>query len=355
MINERQLRLFDILNNSDEYLPSKKLADELKVSTKTIFFDLSKLSSCIDKYELRIEKKPRYGLNLVGTHEQRQIVKEQLFRLYEKENQDKFSPSIRRQEFFKKLFLSSEKISLQELAFQYYVSKSSILNDLEYISMITEKYNVKISTIDNRITIVGEELSIQSAAVSFLLSESNKEKGQVYLEAYFDPKMFKRVSAIYTDIKERYFHDLSDYYDQSLFATILVQISRLFSGYHAPSETSDLLDEYTYMEFFSLASEILKEISCQLSIHLSDGDIQTLSRQLYVHKVNPSLPDKDIWDDLVDELMKRFELMEGIRIFNRNNLKKQLLFHIPPMIINCKFKCRPYYGNPYNVRPSLYN
>ena len=112
-IQKRRKLIIDLLINAEDYLTVKKISSLLGVSERTVHNDLDCLQK---KYE--IIKKSGVGIRLVSNNN-----------LIDTE----ITLDDRRLDIIKKLILEGRTVTINELKEQYYVSQSSIVNDLRWI------------------------------------------------------------------------------------------------------------------------------------------------------------------------------------------------------------------------------
>ena len=124
-IQKRRKLIIDLLINAEDYLTVKKISSLLGVSERTVHNDLDYLQ---DKYE--IIKKSGVGIRLTSNNNLSDI---------------EMSLNDRRLDIIKKLILESSTVTINELKEKYYVSQSSILNDLKWIkNNFLQSYNASL-------------------------------------------------------------------------------------------------------------------------------------------------------------------------------------------------------------------
>ena len=124
-IQKRRKLMIDLLINSEDYLTVKKISSLLGVSERTVHNDLDYLQ---DKYE--IIKKSGVGIRLASNNNL---------------SDTEMSLNDRRLDIIKKLILESSTVTINELKEKYYVSQSSILNDLKWIkNNFLQSYNASL-------------------------------------------------------------------------------------------------------------------------------------------------------------------------------------------------------------------
>lgn len=90
-MNNRCIKIYDILFDEDDYISAKTLATMVGVTPKTIYLDVRKLEESFGDFPLMIDRRPNKGLKLEGSLEIQQEFKNQL---HEKTNKQADSYSL---------------------------------------------------------------------------------------------------------------------------------------------------------------------------------------------------------------------------------------------------------------------
>lgn len=332
-MNNRQIRLFDILFEQDDYITAKTLAEQLKVTPKTIYLDIRKIEESCSNLNLYIDRRPNHGLMLIGQQKEKQQFKNQIHSTEDQEGNE-LSLESRRLHIFRETLLKGQSISLQDFSEQYFVSKTAILNDLEYFSQFMEQVDVQFVTINKRIEITGTESDIQSAIVNYLfhLIYENKDQRDVILERHFGKIIYSVIHKIYTEGNMIDFSRMNDYYEESLFLNLLAFVIRIQNGKHLKNDGSIQLDG-SEKESYPLAFDLCSLISQRLEITFENEDIEVLSKLLFAHKAFPIKIENQSWGETVDEIIRRLEQTEDIVLDDSFELRSQLLSHLPAMVL----------------------
>lgn len=332
-MNNRQIRLFDILFEQDDYITAKTLAEQLKVTPKTIYLDIRKIEESCSNLNLYIDRRPNHGLMLIGQQKEKQKFKNQIHST-EAQQENELSLESRRLDIFRETLLKGQSISLQDFSEQYFVSKTAILNDLEYFSQFMEQVDVQFVTINKRIEIIGTESDIQSAIVNYLfhLIYENKDQRDVILERHFGKIIYSVIKKIYTEGNMIDFSRMNDYYEESLFLNLLAFVTRIQNGKHLKNDGSIQLDG-SEKESYPLAFDLCSLISQRLEITFENEDIEVLSKLLFAHKAFPIKVENQSWGETVDEIIRRLEQTEDIVLDDSFELRSQLLSHLPAMVL----------------------
>ncbi|HBI93252.1 MAG TPA: antitermination protein BlgG, partial [Terrisporobacter glycolicus] len=155
----RQVDFIKLLLDEYEYKPIKYFTEKLNVSDKTLQKDLKTIGKYTRKFNVQIEAKRGYGI-LIDSNASSNI---EFINSLNINLKDKNSVSVeqRRVEILKMLLLNSKSsTSINQLSDKYYVSKTSIVNDLRYIEEWLKKYNIILSKTLGGTRILGKETDI---------------------------------------------------------------------------------------------------------------------------------------------------------------------------------------------------
>ncbi|MEO1770350.1 BglG family transcription antiterminator [Candidatus Enterococcus ferrettii] len=336
-MNERQIKLARLLIEHDEFLPASFYSKKLSVSTKTVFQDLETLRLFIQPYYVEIERLPSLGIRLSGEHH----AKANFLKELENElSQDQLSPINRRVKIIKSVFFEEDNPTLESLAEQYLVSKTSLYNDLKIMNEIIVSNNIEITSNNDGLISQGQENDIQSAAKQLVAHFSNLcEENSINRKLYhfFSKQLVDIVSKVLHKNFRELTENVSDYYMESLLTTLLVQCRRLKIGFHVEGEADYLFSSIRYMETFVVANEMSEELSQETGLIFSEADKEYLSRQLFAHRVTTEVKASDeTYVDLVHRLISRMSKIEKVDLTQDEHLFNSLIYHVPAMILRLK-------------------
>lgn len=264
MKNQSQIRALEIISlllGSSDYISVKDIAQKLNVSARTIRMDIEKLdehiSECFNSEELYIERKSGSGIRLKSKSPDFSLSELDIKSLAADKLQT--DNSTRRLEIMNMMINSNEELTTQFLADQYYVSKSTILKDLDWINRWLKQYNLEVEKKQNKgVYILGSEKDIRNAIVAILqLGNINPElssaKIQKSMEAKQHSNKYDEIVKIYPRInvdeigniihnaeKEFAFFMPEEHYN-SMFTHLVISIGRLLKGIKVDDE-SELIE-----------------------------------------------------------------------------------------------------------------
>ncbi len=137
----RQIQILFLLLHADCAISAGKLAEELKISKRTIFREMNHVDRDLKKFHLDLIRNSHTGFMLEGSEEEKQAL------LMKLEQSDSFDPRNKEERQMKLLLSMIEENRLQKI--YYYadllqVSESTISNDLEDLSTLISPYHVEL-------------------------------------------------------------------------------------------------------------------------------------------------------------------------------------------------------------------
>lgn len=153
------------------------IAEQLKVSNKTIRNDFAKLESLVLKADLKLSKKPGVGITIEGPEEKKL---ELINKIKDSANYvEPYSPEDRLNHILKVLFMCKTSTTAKELSESLYVSRVTLQKDLERVDEWLSGFNLTLMKKQNHgIEVVGNEEDCRKAVASLLVSN----KGYVELK-----------------------------------------------------------------------------------------------------------------------------------------------------------------------------
>ncbi|MFT8311217.1 MAG: PTS sugar transporter subunit IIA [Sporolactobacillus sp.] len=333
-MNKRQVDLLINLSSSGKFIPAKDLADSFHVSTKTIYKDADTLLNTLKSTSLRLDVKRGLGLRIQGTILERERVIRRFMDASERKTPvEEFSPRQRRIALAKEIILEGKQLTLKELSERWWISKTSILNDVDRINTIIESSSLQICSNGSELIAIGEEENIQTAAATFIVdaSDSRKAGDVTYFSLFFPKKVVQSVLTIF-DPDKPWYVELPSYYKFALQVISLVQTQRACFGFHFTDQLKSTLTGSA-----KAAETILNQISQALRLQFTIADKEWLARNLSAYRMsNDSAPADQNYKPIIDELIARMEDVQGMPFLNKAHLEKQLMYHIPAMILRLK-------------------
>lgn len=130
-MNKRLLDIAELLLNSSDYITVDTIAEELKVSNKTIRNDLVILDEWLLEFNLSLDKKTGSGVIILGNED----IKLKVIRdINDKSNCIyAYSPEDRKRYILSKLFIKNSKFRIRDICNELHVSRATVHKDLVVI------------------------------------------------------------------------------------------------------------------------------------------------------------------------------------------------------------------------------
>lgn len=239
-------RILELLLDSDKYVTLDFLSQQTGISKRSTQNYMDRIERWLAEKgldEIRLLKKQGYGIKLFVEGKDRQRLEDIL-------NTEKYSifddVVSRRLEILKALIFSNDELTIQFLADQFYISRSVILKDLEWVSQWLSGFNLKLFKTQRRgIGIVGSEISRRNAIAGFFDIYKSKEitrikdvnsSGRLTEEIFLKLKcVYPRIDiapicTIIEDTEKKFDFFLTDDYFITLVTHLVISVARLSSG-----------------------------------------------------------------------------------------------------------------------------
>ena len=277
-IQKRRKLIIDLLINAEDYLTVKKISSLLGVSERTVHNDLDCLQ---DKYE--IIKKSGVGIRLVSNNN-----------LIDTET----TLDDRRLDIIKKLILEGLIVTINELKEQYYVSQSSILNDLRWIrDNFLQSYNANLFSSEKGTKVICSEnerikILVSYSNLAINLDQTNFQKEEIIrkFSLIYPKNICETCWHVIEMFRNEQFSQKAEYYLQNVYKFLLALIYRLQLGNHLVAENKNELHTMQVMELtnYLLARDVYNLINENLDIKIipTEEDVLYLSMLLRANKIS---------------------------------------------------------------------
>ena len=178
MLLAREKKIVTLLIEHEDKLTTTQIATSLKVSSRTIKADIKKINEELEKHSCRINSQQGVGLWIeYDNHEAKKYLKE-----VTRDTADLYlSPEVRKYHLAVELLLQDDYTSMEALAKEYYISKATVLNDLNELDELWEHYGVHfIKKVKYGIKVEGNESQIRSALLEALKRAGGRQKVTVF-------------------------------------------------------------------------------------------------------------------------------------------------------------------------------
>jgi len=331
----KQTRVFKILYmlfEADGFIPMNKLSEQFNVSKRTIQDDLEKLESWISEYNLKehvlIERKAGSGIKITSDEIGEKYLRENVFKKIEAvTDAQNYS---RRFEILKMLIAFNDELTMQFLADQFYVSKTVILKDLEWVDKWLSRFALNLFKRQNKgIQIIGDEKNLRNAVKELLAIYNSgidlKRNLNRYINAENLPtrmeiNKYEQIRSMYPKVdiakvehvihkaEEEFDFFLADEFYTAIVVHIAISIGRILDG-NDLVEDNDFLESIYKHEEIKVARFIATEIEKDFNIRFS----KTETAFICMHILGSNTYEKEK-NESIDEAIKN--LPENIKILS---------------------------------------
>lgn len=203
MLLAREKKIVTLLIEHEDKLTTTQIATSLKVSSRTIKADIKKINEELEKHSCRINSQQGVGLWIeYDNHEAKKYLKE-----VTRDTADLYlSPEVRKYHLAVELLLQDDYTSMEVLAKEYYISKATVLNDLNELDELWEHYGVHfIKKVKYGIKVEGNESQIRSALLEALKRAGGRQKVTVSnIQSHFTSVELKDLREIIGQMEGRF-------------------------------------------------------------------------------------------------------------------------------------------------------
>lgn len=358
----RQIEIIQFLLKNQDYQPVKAIAEHMKYSVKTIRNDLDIIEEYVANEGMNMEKRPGIGVRLSLSDKEKMSLN--LIANSKKNNNIvELSTDARRIKILSDLLNDSSKsTSIQKLSEKYYISKTSIVNDLKAIEERVQIFNLQLERDQHGTRIIGNEVDIRKAMVSIIdelissneklinsdLSDRIDNVTLQELSKQFEEKNVKLVEKILKDTEESLNYMIGEPYYINLVTHILILIKRIRSGNciykNEDSNKIKITDEKVYdasnkmgelIEYYFKINLPKEEIFFIYQYLISSG-LGFSSLKLETEKLLSG--DNPETKEIAKEMIRLCSDILQVDLNIDEQLYKNLIMHLKPMLNRIKYK-----------------
>ncbi len=263
MLKKRQNNIIDILNDKEEWLTGKALAQMLNVSDRTIRSDIEAINREYQREMILSNKRLGYKLDEKAISDMELVTN----------NIIPQTPQERCIWIIKELLFDSKELNLYDLENRVFISGYSIENDLGRIKKMIKDYHLNLKRSKNFVKLIGEENEKRKLYRKLLTDEVQGNFTNLnILATLFSDFDFLKISDVFTETCYEYDYQIKE----SLFPIVMIHagvaIERIISGNYA--ENIELPDEsFTETLEYQLSKEFFERVEEECRIHSVKNEI----------------------------------------------------------------------------------
>ena len=294
-ISKREKEIIEVLLEQKNGVTVNYLSDELKVSNRTIYRELSSLESTLAKYQIKLIRESDIGYRLIGKPALFKELQQQL-----SDSPEELTAQQRQSMLVIKLLMQEKEVKMESLAIDLQVSISTIQADLISIEEVFKAYKIDIerkkakgiqavaSESSRRLIISGLIHSEINEYDFFQLMENETKSDTKEWEVSQNPFLKQlskedlyHVYAVVKQFGQHYFDEVTDSQLQRLVILLCVSIMRLREGHQIHSfEASSLLADSDQTKSIETATAIYDFMQKLYGIGITKEEIQFLGLQI---------------------------------------------------------------------------
>lgn len=355
-LTPRQATFAALLLEEEDYRSIGYYAEKLDVTDRTLRDDIKEIDPILQQLGLNLERRTGKGILLSGGAKGSESLRSLLSAAV---RQTRYQPlSGRRMETLRELLLYSRQyLSIQKLSDQYYVSRTSIVNDLKYIEEWLTNYNLSLSKSILGTQVCGSEANIRRAFAALIeeaggpggIPAGNHAPTRIdnltlnSLLTLFPMEDITFVEQLLAELERDTGCTIGEPYYLNLTTHLLICVERVSKGQRveepdgAVPADPDLLAAYRYA--CGMAERIEEHF------HICLGDAETYYIYQYFAsfgvRAKPSeaaRPDEnDLGRILVAELTEWVSAALGAELNLGSSLENELLLHVRSMISRMQY------------------
>ncbi|SIR28986.1 BglG family transcription antiterminator [Halanaerobium kushneri] len=351
----RLFELYKYLVDQKEPVSIQVLSEILDVSSRTIRYDLNEIEDLIQKYELKLIKKPNFGVLLEGEAEEQFKVFAEFNEFY---NSRHFrSAKMRKYLILYRLFQKKEPILIFELADLLDVSSATVSKDLDQVEeWLTKRGLALIRRRNYGVQIEGAEIDIRHAMKS-LLNESyetgnmiellNKSNKKVNFKSRLEHGYNEEIKNLLGELNLGEIeavvkvaeNDLGIRFTDSAFTGLIVHIAFAISRLLAEQDIkigAERLQIIKKKKEFEIAAKIANLLEGKFPVEIPEDEIgfitiHLLGAKMREGKINTELKESEL-KYLVKEMIRVVEKYFSTSLAGDQKLYSGLLVHLQAIV-----------------------
>ena len=335
MFNQRQIEiLLEFCNHSDEFLTASHFAKKLDVSLRTVQGDMKVIrKELADETCAELVSKASKGSCIqVKNYDEFSAFVNSLYQQYTTVSLN--YPTSRISKILLLLLNRHRAVSVMELEDKFYISRSTLQNDLKKVEEILEKFQLELLKSNNKVMIDGYEINKRRclAEQDLYLAHIKNEQGMVYI----DERQLAKIKNILTDIFVNYKYHIMDTDFNNAILFLNIMICRMGEGFYIQPGELDISEQLG--NEYEIAKAVFGKISRRFFIKVPDEEIRYFS--LYL-KGQGNNRDSDTitqeMDNFISEAFEEIRRNFGVDFTDNINLRITLALHCMSLSIRIKY------------------
>lgn len=327
ILNDKFMRILQLCRKRD-YSTIEYLSEEIGKSKRSVINYINELNKELKGIAAIKNKRGKgYYLSIINHEKYKEILEQQPNEIAKQDSLQKRIAFI-----IQKLMNNNENNTLDELAYQMNISRSTLVNDLKKASVVLETYNLKIVGKQNKgMCISGDELSLR-----FFIIDN------IYDYLYKESPLNSNVKEAIMRVARKY--DFETTTIKRLIHSVVIMLDRLLNG-HQIEKMDEKYGRLIGTSEHEIALEITSAIEKALSFHIPKQEVLFITIPISGRRTptrnsliaNTSIPSEI--NNLLSSIVKRIAFEMGI-VLEINGITKDLEYHLLFMINRLIFDIR---------------
>ncbi len=366
LLSSRVIQALGILSDRDDFITVNQLADQLKISKRTLFRELKDIDTFIEPYGVQLISKTGLGIKLEANTESLNVFKRQLLEIGL--SQSDFSREDRQTVLLAELLKNQQLDKFIVYANQFAVSEATISHDINALEPILHKYNLSLMRKPGlNLSLEGDEESKRKAIRDFIYNHSEESKFSALLntqspfdiESYFENQGPDSILQILNKdvlwevihvLKENDFFWVNRLAQNAYVGLILhltIAIERMFN-HDGIQMDRELLLKLKNDPMFERAKDLSEYFEDEFNLDFPEEEIAYISmhlkgaRLLHVESEISDVEDPElslaVLQHLIMRLIYEFEKVTNRKLNDDDLLVNGLLTHLRPALTRVKYK-----------------
>ena len=326
-----------LLIPENQYITHAQLSEQLNVTNRTIYNDVFKLNKLLKNHGTQIISKPRLGLKLEISNYNK--FQEFVKKMRTDEMLTKDNAEVRMNKIIVYLITSLHAIKMDDLCDEFYVSRSTLKNDLKKVRDFISPYDLHIDFKPYKgMKINGEEKNLRRCLAKI-------ERSQIINDDSFISYDLEIIGGILKQIFRNHDFKMSEYAFHNLATHLYIALSRIKLG-------NILEDNYNHVEHhnendYIVAESIISELENKYEVVFPKNELNYIMIHLSSKKIiteqNNTVVSSDIYE-IVISMLKEINNTFHFDFRHDFELITLLSLHLMPLKIRLIYDLR--FENP---------
>ena len=324
MLSQRQIEiLLEYCNHPGEYYTGNWFANHYDVSLRTIQGDMKAIRTELEEETCMefVSKTAKGSAIIVKDHDEFTAYVNAIYQDMTTMNLN--YPVNRISKILLNILEATRALKLSAMEDEFYISKSTLANDLKSVEGILEQYDLVLLKGGNRVALDGQEMNKRHCIMeqNLYLEHVRNSEGRMYI----DERQINKIKNVVTEVYVKHKYTIQDIDFNNLVLFINVLLVRVEDGFYIQaSEVQNIEEGKDYL----LAKDLCKSLSSRFFLPISDNEVRYLT--IYLRGISNESNPEAIPADVDAFVQHSFELIfqkYGFDFTNNLNLRITLALH----------------------------